>query len=126
MPQTKRNGFDEYKILHIPEAIFFDLDFNSKKDINLPHMLVDIDNWEEIVSKKLSSRSVELLVRQKKGVQKPGLKIDSNIVNEQKRIEETLGLKVDIKNKSNNSGSILIKYENLEQFDLIADLLKKR
>ena len=81
---------------------------------------------EEIVSKKLSSRSVELLVRQKKGVQKPGLKIDSNIVNEQKRIEETLGLKVDIKNKSNNSGSILIKYENLEQFDLIADLLKKR
>ena len=81
---------------------------------------------EEIVSKKLSSRSVELLVRQKKGVQKPGLKIDSNIVNEQKRIEEILGLKVDIKNKSNNSGSILIKYENLEQFDLIADLLKKR
>tara|TARA_B110001450_G_C17614479_1_gene478670 strand:+ start:204 stop:1064 length:861 start_codon:yes stop_codon:yes gene_type:complete len=81
---------------------------------------------EEIVSKKLSSRSVELLVRQKKGAQKPGLKIDSNIVNEQKRIEEILGLKVDIKNKSNNSGSILIKYENLEQFDLIADLLKKR
>ena len=81
---------------------------------------------EEIVSKKLSSRSVELLVRQKKGAQKLGLKIDSNIVNEQKRIEEILGLKVDIKNKSNNSGSILIKYENLEQFDLIADLLKKR
>ena len=31
MPLTKRNGFDEYKIQHIPKAIFFDLDFNSKK-----------------------------------------------------------------------------------------------
>ena len=51
MPQTKRNGFDEYKIQHIPKAIFFDLDFNSKKDIKLPHMLVDINNWKEIVSK---------------------------------------------------------------------------
>ena len=51
MPLTKRNGFDEYKIQHIPKAIFFDLDFNSKKDTELPHMLVDINGWEKIVSK---------------------------------------------------------------------------
>ena len=51
MPQTKRNGFDEYKTQHIPETIFFDLDFNSKKNIQLPHMLVNIDSWEKIVSK---------------------------------------------------------------------------
>ena len=31
MPQTKRNGFEEYKKSHIPGAIFFDLDKNSKK-----------------------------------------------------------------------------------------------
>ena len=31
MPQAKRNGFNEYKIKHTPKAIFFDLDFNSKK-----------------------------------------------------------------------------------------------
>ena len=31
MPQTKRNGFDEYKVKHIESAIFFDLDKNSKK-----------------------------------------------------------------------------------------------
>jgi len=31
MSQTKRNGFDEYKIQHIPNAFFFDLDKNSKK-----------------------------------------------------------------------------------------------
>ena len=41
MPQTERNGFDEYKNNHIENAIFFDLDKNSKKDIDLPHMLTD-------------------------------------------------------------------------------------
>ena len=28
MPQTKRNGLEEYKSKHIPNAIFFDLDDN--------------------------------------------------------------------------------------------------
>ena len=51
MPQTKRDGFTEYQINHIPGAIFFDLDFNSKKDTELPHMLVEINDWKEIVSK---------------------------------------------------------------------------
>ena len=31
MPQTGRNGFKEYESQHIPNAIFFDLDINSKK-----------------------------------------------------------------------------------------------
>jgi len=50
MPQTKRNGFEEYQQLHIENAIFFDLDKNSKTDTDLPHMLTDIKSWEKIVS----------------------------------------------------------------------------
>ncbi len=50
MPLTKRNGFDEYKTKHIPNSIFFDLDSNSNKETNLPHMLVDKHEWEKIVS----------------------------------------------------------------------------
>jgi len=50
MPQTKRNGFEEYQKLHIKNAIFFDLDKNSKTDTDLPHMLTDIKSWGEIVS----------------------------------------------------------------------------
>jgi len=50
MPQTKRNGFEEYKNQHIENAIFFDLDKNSKTYIDLPHMLTDIKSWEDIVS----------------------------------------------------------------------------
>ena len=50
MPQTERNGFDEYKNKHIKNAIFFDLDKNSKKDTDLPHMLTDAKSWENIMS----------------------------------------------------------------------------
>ena len=81
---------------------------------------------EEIVSKKLSSRSVELLIRNKKRPQKTGSKIDANIVNEQIKIEEILGLSVNIKNNSNNSGKIVIQYKDLDQFEFISGLLKKR
>ena len=81
---------------------------------------------EEIVSKNLSARSVELLVRSKKGPQKPGQnRIDSNILNEQNKIEENLGLNVNIQNKKNNSGKITILYKNLEQFELVSNLLKR-
>ena len=38
MPQTQRSGFEEYKSLHIPSAIFFDIDENSRKDTALPHI----------------------------------------------------------------------------------------
>ncbi len=40
MPQTQRN----------PNAIFFDLDKNSKLDTDLPHMLTDSKSWEKIMS----------------------------------------------------------------------------
>ena len=50
MSQTNRNGFEEYKKQHIKNAIFFDLDKNSKKNTDLPHMLTDIKSWENIVS----------------------------------------------------------------------------
>ena len=81
---------------------------------------------EEIVAKNLSARSVELLVRRKKGPQKSGqLQLDSNILSEQNRIQENLGLNVNIQNKKNNSGKITILYKNLEQFELVSNLLKR-
>ena len=50
MPQTKRNGFEEYQKQHIKNAVFFDLDKNSKTDTDLPHMLTDIKTWKKILS----------------------------------------------------------------------------
>ncbi|WP_075502482.1 sulfurtransferase [Candidatus Pelagibacter communis] len=50
MPLTNRNGYEEYKNKHIPNSIFFDLDKNSNKKTDLPHMLVELNEWEKIVS----------------------------------------------------------------------------
>ncbi len=50
MPQTDRDGFEEYKKQHIENAIFFNLDENSKNDTDLPHMLTDKKSWEKIIS----------------------------------------------------------------------------
>ena len=80
---------------------------------------------EEIVNKKLSARSVELLTREHKGYQKASSKVDSNIIDQQRKIEEILGLKIEIKNKHNNTGKIVIQYNDLEQFEFISNLLKK-
>ncbi len=62
MPITKRNGFEEYKKEHIPNAIFFDLDKNSKSDTNLPHMLTDIKSWEEIMNNMGISNDSRIVV----------------------------------------------------------------
>ena len=81
---------------------------------------------EEIVAKNLSARSVEFLVRNKKGPQKSGqLRIDANILEQQRSIQDRLGLNVSILNKKNNSGKITIEYKNLEQFELLSKLLKQ-
>ncbi len=80
---------------------------------------------EEIVAKNLSARSVEVLVRQRKGPQKSGQnRIDADILSEQKKIEENLGLNVTIYNKKNNSGKLTILYKDLEQFEYLSKLLR--
>ncbi len=78
---------------------------------------------EEIVSKKLSARAIENLVKEKKG-SKNKSSSDSNILEIEKKLEDQLGLKVTILNKKNNSGKVTIEYKNLEQFALISAKLK--
>ena len=79
---------------------------------------------EEIVAKNYSARKVEYLTRSKK-VKSKYKHVDTDILKTQERIEKILGLKVNILNKKNNSGRIIIEYKNLEQFELLSDLLTK-
>ena len=79
---------------------------------------------ENIVKKKVAARQVEAMAKQKKS--KISEKIeDPNISFVQNEIESKLGLNVEILNKKNNSGKIVIKYKTLEQFELISKLLRK-
>ena len=50
MPNTNRNGKKEYLKSHIPTTVFFDIDKNSNKDTDLPHMLPSSNEWKKIIS----------------------------------------------------------------------------
>ena len=80
---------------------------------------------EEIVAKNYSARKVEYLVKSKKSKNFKNKTYDADIMKAQERIEKILGLKINITNKKNNSGKIIIEYKNLEQFELVSDLLTK-
>ncbi len=75
---------------------------------------------EEIVSKKMSARSIESIKRAKT----KSYTIDPNIFDTQRDLERKLGMKVNIQNKKNNSGKITLEYKNLDQFEFISKLLK--
>jgi thiosulfate/3-mercaptopyruvate sulfurtransferase len=50
LPNSNRNGLDEFKEVHIKNSNFFDIDKNSNQNSNFPHMLPKKNNWEKIVS----------------------------------------------------------------------------
>ena len=81
---------------------------------------------EEIISKKLSARQVENFTNSRKRPLSLIKTLDSNIDEIKKKIENSLGLKVQISNKKNNSGKLTIEYKNLEQFELISKLLRQK
>ncbi len=62
LPQSNRDGYTEYKKKHIKNSIFFNIDKNSKKNINLPHMLVDKNNWNKIVSSMGIENKDEIII----------------------------------------------------------------
>ena len=51
---------------------------------------------------------------------------DPNIIFVRNELESKLGLNVEIMNKKNNSGKVVIKYKTLDQFELISKLLTRR
>jgi ParB family chromosome partitioning protein len=81
-----------------------------------------------IVNKNLSVRQAEFLV--KKDQVFSGLKKnrtvnkDINIKSLESDLGLLMGIKVDIKNKKNNSGEIKFSYKNLDQLNKIISVLK--
>ena len=50
LPNIDRNAFEEYKLNHITNSNFFDINKNSNQKTSLPHMLPLRKDWENIVS----------------------------------------------------------------------------
>jgi ParB family transcriptional regulator, chromosome partitioning protein len=81
-----------------------------------------------IVNKNLSVRQAEFLVK-KEQVFSSSKKVktnnkDTNIKSLESDLGLLMGIKVDIKNKKNNSGEIKFSYKNLDQLNKIISVLK--
>ena len=94
-------------------------------------ILVGLENAEllvdKIIKKKLSVRQAETLARLTKN--KP-LKIksskDANIIDMENQISSKIGMKVNINNKRNNSGTLTFEYKDIDQLDRIVQVIKDK
>ncbi len=92
-------------------------------------VLVGLENSlfiaKKIIEKKLSVRQAESLVkifkskRNRKNLQK-----DPNLAQLELSISDKVGLNVVIKNKKNNSGTIIFNYKDLDQLNKIIEVIK--
>ena len=85
-----------------------------------------ITSSKKIISKKLSVRQTESLVRAYKTPTKRLVKgKDPNIRILEENLMEKIGMNVEIKNKKNNKGSIIFNYKELDQLNRIIESVKK-
>ena len=128
MSKSRSHISNTLRLLTLPEDVVSMLEegtLTSGQARPLIGLLNASDIAEEIVTKNYSARKVEYLAKVKKNLKSNNKYYDPNILKAQERIEKTLGLKVNIVNKKNNSGKIIVEYKDLEQFDLINNLLTK-
>ena len=127
MSKSRSHVSNTLRLLTLPEDVISMLQegsLTSGQARPLIGLINASDIAEEIVSKNYSARKVEYLVKAKKNL-KLNKTYDANILKAQEKIEKALGLKINIMNKKNNSGKIVIEYKDLEQFELVSDLLTK-
>ena len=80
---------------------------------------------KKIINKKLSVRQSENLIRILKSTKKIKTSSkDANLINLEASIEDTIGLKVFIKNKKKNSGSVTFEYKDLDQLNRLLMVIK--
>ena len=92
-------------------------------------ILVGLENAylfaKKIIEKKLSVRQSENLVRLFKNPKKSKIVTNSsNLRDLEDILEKKLGIKVIIKNKKNNSGSIVFDYRDLDQLNRLIEIIK--
>ena len=127
MSKSRSHVSNTLRLLTLPEDIIGLLE-EEKLTAGQARPLIGLPNASEIaeniVKKKVTAREVESLVQNNKTKNKSAME-DPNIQFVKNEIESKLGLSIDIVNKKNNSGKVVIKYKSLEQFDLISKKLTK-
>jgi len=116
------------RLLSLPNEVI-DLIQNNKLSQGHAKILVGLENAffvaKKIIDKKLSVRQAENLVKIFKS--KKTFKIysgDPNLRQLEKSVSDKIGLRVFIKNKKNNTGSVLFEYKDLDQLNKLIDAIK--
>jgi ParB family chromosome partitioning protein len=116
------------RLLGLPETV---LKLIETKKLTPGHakILVGLDNAEfvanKIVKKNLSVRQAENFVKIFK-INKKSLKTskNANLQALESSITEKIGLNVLIKNKKNNTGTLVVEYKGLDQLNKIIEIIK--
>ena len=116
------------RLLSLPQKI---IDHIIDEKISQGHakILVGIENAEliaeKIISKKLSVRQAEAIVRITRGnksiIKKNN---DPNIKDIENQLMEKIGMRVHLNNKKNNSGTLTFKYKGLDQMERLIQIIK--
>ena len=127
MSKSRSHISNTLRLLNLPEDIIGLLE-EEKLTAGQARPLIGLPNASEIaeniVKKKVAAREVETLVKKKQIKSKSDIE-DPNIQFIKNEIESKLGLSIEIVNKKNNSGKVVIKYKSLDQFELISKKLRK-
>ena len=116
------------RLLSLPNEVI-DLIQNNKLSQGHAKVLVGLENAffvaKKIIDKKLSVRQAENLVKifKSKKISKIDSK-DANLKQLEKSVSDKIGLRVFIKNKKNNTGSVLFEYKDLDQLNKLIDAIK--
>jgi len=116
------------RLLNLPDTV---LKLIETKKLTPGHakILVGLPNVEfvasKIISKNLSVRQTENFVKIFK-VKKKSLRIskDANLETLELSIREKVGLNILIKNKKNNTGTLILEYKDLNQLNKIIEIIK--
>ena len=116
------------RLLNLPEEIL-KLVEDNKLSVGHAKILVGLNNIEyvvkKIIEKNLSVRQAENLVKIFK-IKKQSFKSlkDVNMKALELSIIEKIGLNILIRNKKNNTGSLVVEYKDLDQLNKIIEIIK--
>ena len=117
------------RLLSLPQEII-ELIVEEKLSQGHAKILVGLDNAillaKKIISKKLSVRQAENLVRiLKSNSNRNYKKKDPNILSLENELADKIGMRVFVNNKRNNSGTITLEYKGTEQLDRLVEVIKQ-
>jgi len=126
--KSRTHVTNSLRLLSLPKEVMLLIE-EGKITQGHAKILVGLDNAhflaKKIIDKKLSVRQSESLIRLLKSNKKiKAITKDANLYDLEKNIEDKTGIKVLIKNKKNNSGSVTFDYKNLDQLNRLIMVIK--